>query len=322
MQDIPAISVIIPVHNEEDMIAKCLASLEDLHYLHDKLEIILINDGSKDDTGNIIKSQVKKLPYIYLETDGVGPSKARNIGIKKAHGELIAFTDADCTVDIEWLNELLKGFTTKDIAGVGGSQDIPDDAIEFERKVHVFLSSMHFICDYIKTGDIVRPVDHIASCNAIYKRDVIEEVDGFDERLWPGEDVDLDYKIRHRGYKIMHNPKAIVAHHRPANLRMFFGMMKRYGQAQAYLVRKYGVFRKLHYVPFTGFLLFSGWILVILYNLYWGVVFAFGVFLITASTFFLKYGLKVGFDNFIMFVMTMAGWNIGFGWGFIKRSPR
>jgi GT2 family glycosyltransferase len=105
--------------------------------------------------------------------------------------------------------------------------------------------------DWLDEGE---QVNHVASCNAMYKRDVIEEVGGFDERLWPGEDVDLDYKVTHKGYKTAYNPKAIIAHHRPKNLKSFFNMMKRYGWAQAYLIRKYGIFRKLHYVPFTGFL--------------------------------------------------------------------
>ena len=312
-QTTPTVSIIIPAHNEEATIGKCLASLENLNYPSDKLEIILINDGSTDSTKKISENQRQRLNYKYLETEGVGPSKARNIGLKEASGEYVAFTDADCVVDKEWLSELLKGFIAEDVAGVGGSQDTPDDATEFERKFHFFLLSMHFICEYIKKRDKIELVNHVASCNAMYKREVIEEVGGFDERLWPGEDVDLDYKIRHRGYKMAYNPKAIVAHHRPKNLKSFFNMMKRYGWAQAYLIRKYGFFRKLHYVPFAEVLIFVGWALTMIYNLYLGVGLVVAVVLGVVIAFVFRDGLKRGLDNFVIFVITMVGWNVGFG---------
>lgn len=313
MEDMPVVSVIIPAHNEEDTMGECLTSLENLNYPYDKLEIILINDGSTDDTKNVIDRHRRRLNCVYIETSGVGPSKARNLGLKEASGEYVAFTDADCVVDKGWLNELLKGFIAEDVAGVGGSQNIPGDATEFERKVHFFLVSMHFICEYMKKGDKIKLVNHVASCNAMYKRDVIEEVGGFDERLWPGEDVDLDYKIRHKWYKVAYNPKAIVAHHRPKNLKSFFNMMKRYGWAQAYLIRKYGIFRKLHYVPLAEVLIFVGWALMMIYNLYLGVGLVVAVVLGVVIAFVSGAGLKRVFDNFMMFVVTMVGWNVGFG---------
>ena len=319
MEDIPVVSVIIPAHNEEDTVGECLASLENLNYPSDKLEIILINDGSIDETKNVIDRHCQRLNCIYLETSGVGPSKARNLGLQRCGGEYVAFTDADCVVDREWLNELLKGFVAEDVAGVGGSQDTPDDATEFERKVHSFLSGMHFICEYMKEGDIIKPVQHVASCNAMYRRGVVEEVFGFDERLWPGEDVDLDYKITHKGYKVTYNPKAIVAHHRPKNLKSFFNMMKRYGWAQAYLIRKYGVFRRLHYVPFAEVLSLVGWVFLMVYNLYLGVGLVLAVVIGAVITFVLRDGVKRGLDNFMMFGVTMVGWNLGFGGWLVEK---
>jgi len=320
MEDIPVVSVIIPAHNEEDTINKCLTSLENLSYPCDKLEIILINDGSTDETKNVIDQHCQKLNCICIGTSGVGPSKARNLGLKEASGEYVAFTDADCVVDEEWLNELLKGFISEDVAGVGGSQDAPDDATEFEGKVHTFLSSMHFICEYMKEGDMIKTVQHVASCNAMYRRSVIEEVSGFDERLWPGEDVDLDYKITHKGYKVTYNPKAIVAHHRPKNLKSFFNMMKRYGWAQAYLIQKYGVFRKLHYVPFVEVLSLVGWGFLMAYNLYLGVGLVFAVVLGVVIAFAFRSGVKRGIDNFVMLVITIVGWNLGFGRRLVEKG--
>ena len=110
MEGKPVVSVIIPAYNEEDTIGECLTSLENLDYPLDKLEIIIINDGSNDNTKNVITDFDQKLHFVLLETDGVGPSKARNTGLDCASGEYVAFIDADCAVDKDWLNELLKGF--------------------------------------------------------------------------------------------------------------------------------------------------------------------------------------------------------------------
>jgi cellulose synthase/poly-beta-1,6-N-acetylglucosamine synthase-like glycosyltransferase len=288
----------------------------------DKLEIILINDGSTDGTKRIINEHLQRSNYVYLETSGRGPSKARNTGLEQAKGDYVAFTDADCIVDRDWLKELLKGFIADDVAGVGGCQIVPEDASEFERSVHYFLTSMHFICEYMKKLESIAIVDHVASCNSMYKKQVIEAVHGFDERLWPGEDVDLDYKIRREGYKIAYNPNAVVAHHRPKNVRAFLTMMKRYGWSQAYLLRKYGFFRKLQYVPFAALLLFIGWLLVIAYNPFLGISLAIfgivGVFM----AFILKAGLRQGWDNFVLFMLTLVGWHAGFLRGLLGLQRR
>jgi succinoglycan biosynthesis protein ExoA len=205
---------------------------------------------------------------------------------------------------------------------VGGSQTIPEDASDFERSVHYFLTSMHFICEYVKKLETIAIVDHVASCNSLYKKQVIEAVHGFDERLWPGEDVDLDYKIRREGYKIAYNPKAIVAHHRPKDTKRFFTMMKRYGWSQAYLLRKYGFFRTLQYVPFAALLLFIGWLLVLIYNLSLGIGLAICGILVIFMAFILKAGLKQGLDNFQLFMITLVGWHAGFLRGLLGRQRR
>jgi len=115
MGELPAVSIIIPAHNEEATLERCLASLENLDYPSSKLEIILINDGSTDGTKKIIEGYIRKSKYNckYLETEGVGAPKARNIGLNSAKGEYVAFTDADCVVERDWLMNLVKNFNEK-----------------------------------------------------------------------------------------------------------------------------------------------------------------------------------------------------------------
>lgn len=245
--DKPLVSIIIPAKNAESTIRKCLNSILRVDCL--SYELIVIDDGSTDDTPKIL-SEYKDIKTI--TTSGIGPSKARNIAVKEAEGEFIAFTDADCAVNVNWLNELLSGFKVfPEAIACGGRQELPQDADDFEKDVFIFMKKTGFITDYmrkINKNDIIE-VNHNPSCNVIYRKSVFLKEGGFLENLWPGEDVELDYRLRKKKYKLIFNPKAIVYHYRPKNRKEFSKMMFRYGKAQGFLVSKYGFFRAIHFVP-------------------------------------------------------------------------
>ena len=240
----PLVSIIIPVKNEEHTIEKCLHSLNALHYPH--YEIIVVNDGSTDNTGEILK---KFDTVTVIATEARGPSVARNLAIEKSQGEYLAFTDGDCIVDTEWVNELLAYFTDAHVMGVGGDQRCPDDETPFGKEVHNFLSLIAFSSDYLKTKKRVMTVKHNPTCNMMYRRKAFQELGGFKKDLWPCEDLEFDYRLIRAGYTLIFNPKAIVYHYRPKDLPKFSRMHFRYGRAHAKLFRKYGFMAKIHYIP-------------------------------------------------------------------------
>ena len=250
----PLISIVIAARNAEKTISKCLMSLEKLNY--PAFEVIVVDDGSTDRTASITAGfQGIKL----LHTDGIGPSAARNMAVKEARGEFIAFTDADCIVDIAWLTELMKGFTSEKVAGVGGAQQSPEDETPFGKKVHLFFSKCGFFTNYMQSGSEIREVAHSPSCNVIYRKIVYEKFGGFLEGFWPGEDLELDHRLVQRGYELVNNSAALVCHYRTQTLEGFKRMMFRYGWAQGKLVRMHGFFRFIQWLPLltlTGFLAF------------------------------------------------------------------
>ena len=95
------VSVIVPVYNVEDYIEKCLNSL--VNQTLEDIEIIIVNDGSKDNSENIIKSFLSRYPQKikYLKKENGGLSDARNYGIPYATGEYIAFLDSDDYVELD-----------------------------------------------------------------------------------------------------------------------------------------------------------------------------------------------------------------------------
>lgn len=316
MVEKPLVSIIIPVHNVEDTIEKCLESIFNLNYPN--YEVIIINDGSTDSTGKILNKYKDKIKI--LETTGVGPSKARNIALKESKGEYVAFTDGDCVVDKEWLNNLLCGFKSEEIVGVGGTQLSPEDETEFGKMVTNFMRSLGLI-DYMKSNsDNGYFVDHNPSCNVMYRKKIFEKVE-FREGLWPGEDVELDYRIKKLGYKLFFNPNAYVYHYRVDNMLKFINMMFNYGKVQGMLVKMYGLFRKIHFVPIIFFptTIFLGLITVMSPKL------SFGISLLVLNITFVYAMLRI--KNFlewlrfvVLFFITIIVWNIGFLSGILSKK--
>lgn len=304
----PLISIVIPARNTSFTIKKCIESLLCLDY--DNFEIIIIDDGSNDDTLTLIKSfsNIK-----LISTEGVGPSKARNLGIRQAAGEFVAFTDADCIVHRDWLSQLLNGFDDNKVAGVGGIQKSPGDDSWFAKLVHEFLVAFGFISGYMQPGKTIKDTDHNPTCNVIYRKAILLEMGGFLEGIWPGEDVELDYRIKKKGYRLVFNPLAIVEHYRPDNFKKFTGMMFRYGQSQGILVKKYGFFRKIHSVPFLSLAV----VLIFVYNFIFGLVFT----LVTILGIYMI-GLQKAENKLIvllLFLSAILTWNLGFLHGLFKK---
>ncbi len=304
----PKVSIIIPAKNAQNTIQKCLDSILNLNYKN--FEVIVVNDGSIDDTEKILKTynNIK-----VITTKDTGPSSARNIAIEHASGEFIAFTDADCIADTEWINELLGEFLTETTAGAGGSQKSPKDETEFGRKIQEFFKIFGFVSDYIKSGCKTRQTTHNPTCNVMYRKSVLIELGGFLEGLWPGEDVELDYRIKKKGYGLIFNPAAIVYHYRVDNFKGFCRMMFNYGRAQGQLFRKYGFFRIIHFVPLFVFIFLAAF----LHNFFFGLF----VFILIGVYLFIKllYNPKNTLFMLCFSAIGISSWNLGFLYGLFKR---
>jgi len=113
----PAVCIIVAARDEARTLPACLQSLIALDYPHDKLEILIVNDHSQDDTGSIIDSVAAGREYIHhvdlLPEEKAMPGKAGAVlaGIEKSRGEIIFLTDADCQVPASWIRALLQEFT-------------------------------------------------------------------------------------------------------------------------------------------------------------------------------------------------------------------
>ncbi|MFC1514865.1 glycosyltransferase [Candidatus Omnitrophota bacterium] len=252
--DIPKVAVIIPAKGRAPHLKKCLASVLGLNYPY--FDTIVVDDGLDENAKRDIDAYAEQVKV--LSSSQQGPSFARNVAAHFTDAEFLAFTDSDCLVDRDWLNQMLKGFQYgPETAACGGVQRLPPEASRFEAHVFSFMRKIGFLTDYIRSAaeDKIIAVAHNASCNVMYRRDIFLKENGFLQGLWPGEDVEFDHRLTRNGHTVVFNPHALVEHHRPDSLPGFCRMMYRYGKAQGFLVRRYGIFRKIQLVPLAGFLI-------------------------------------------------------------------
>ncbi len=211
------VTVVIPAHNAAQTLPECLAAC--LNQTCRPREVIVVDDGSTDDTPRAAES----LPVRYLRQDRAGPAAARNRGAHEAEGDIVAFTDADCIPEPDWLEHLAAGFTDEHVVGVGGTYGIANPESLLARVVHGEILARH-----ARFGE---EVDFLGSFNVAYRRDAFEAVGGFDETYSAAsaEDNDLAYRLMDAGGRLRFVRGARVAHYHPARLASYLRTQMRHG---------------------------------------------------------------------------------------------
>jgi len=214
------------VKNEELLLANCLKSLRELNYPKEKYEIIISDGLSTDKTVEIAKNYGAKV----ISNVGQTVAPGRNIGFSNSRGEIIAFTDADCVMDKNWLTNALKYFEDRTVAGVGGPNLAPDNESSFGQAVRfLFLfGSLMSGSVYVSDSRKVKSVISLPGCNAIYKRKALEKIMPTDETLLTCDDVEINYQILQQGYKLLYTHDVLVWHYRRDTPKRFWKQIYRY----------------------------------------------------------------------------------------------
>lgn len=182
------VSVIVPVYNVEKYIEKCLTSV--VKQTLKNIEIIVVNDGSPDNSQAIIDKFVKKYPkkIISLKKKNGGLSSARNFGLKHCSGEYITFLDSDDYLDITALEKMYSKAKTNDF-------DIVACDLEYIYETHTKNVSCNLTKDLLNKEQVKQCMTYIypAACNKLYKRELIEDLK-FKEKVWY-EDVEFIHRL-------------------------------------------------------------------------------------------------------------------------------
>lgn len=201
-----SVSVVIPAYDSAAHISPLLASLAAQTYPRQRYEIILVDDGSRDATAAMAEralAQWDGASRVLRQRNG-GAARARNAGIRASSADVIAFIDADCVADRDWLASLAQTIATG-VAGVGG----PVRSSASAGWIEGYLDACQFYRQRARNG----VVDYLLTANAAFRREALERVGGFTERpgVW-AEDADLSFRLKRQGYTLALAPGAVVTH--------------------------------------------------------------------------------------------------------------
>jgi len=230
----PEWTVVVPVYNQPEMLARLLESLESLEDAH-RLEVIVVDDCSTDDTPAAARAWCDRqhpFPARYLCLDrNSGPGRARNEGARAARGAIVLYTDADCVVTPGWARALAAGIDLeRGIVGVAGRVDA--------------LSEESPAARYYAFNNILQPpvhfVNYLVTCNAAVAREPLLEVGGFSEDIGHpgGEDVEASILLWKRGWRFAFAEEALVYHDFRASIRNFAKTWYNYGQGGALVMHR------------------------------------------------------------------------------------
>ncbi len=221
----PSVSVVVCAYNAASTLDDCLTSLQAVDY--PRFEVIVVNDGSTDDTGAI----ARRYPGVrVVDVPNGGLSAARNIGMSEATGEIVAYTDADVRVDAQWLSYLVQPLLTPDFVGSGGPNVVPaDDPWVAQCVARAPGGPTQVLLDD-------RTAEHVPGCNMAFRREALLAVGGFNPvYLRAGDDVDICWRLQAKGLRIGFASAALVWHHHRNSVRAYWRQQVGYGEGEAWL---------------------------------------------------------------------------------------
>lgn len=271
----PYVSVFVPAYNEEKTIVKTLQSIDNLDYPHEKIEVIVIDDGSKDRTRSIIEEHMKDKPnYRMISRPNKGKAASLNDALKAANGEFFACLDADSFVHRDTLRKMLALYEKENderLAIITPAMKVHDPKTVLEKiqwleyLVIILISriSSHLDSLYVAPGPF-----------SLYRTEIIRKIGGFDETSIT-EDQEIAYRVQKENYRIKQCFDGYVFTTAPSKLKPFYRQRRRWYLGSIICLhqykemvanRKYGDFGMMQMIKnVAGYLLATAGIFIAVY---------------------------------------------------------
>ncbi|QAS53612.1 glycosyltransferase family 2 protein [Halobacillus litoralis] len=290
----PSVSVLIPAHDEEVVIEDTLDAMLRLNYPLDKLEVIVINDNSSDNTGKIADAYADKhanIKVVHTKPPhaGKGKSGALNQGLKAASGEVIIVYDADNTPEADAVRYLTLGLQNDPKAGavVGKFRVTNSNRNLMTRLINIETITFQWLAQAGRWFWF--KMSTIPGTNFAIRLSILDRLGGWDEKAL-SEDTELSFRVYDLGYHIRFFPAAITWEQEPENIKVWWKQRTRWARGNEYVILKYLLnFHRLKkkkvaidlvYFLFTYLLFFGGVIVshtLFIMNLFWDLNLSVGI---------------------------------------------
>ena len=244
LEQYPRVSIMVPAHNEERVIARTVEALLKLDYPLDKLEIIVINDNSSDGTGAILEGIKKENPLrsmILIHTDAVtggkGKSNALNLGLAQSTGDIIAIYDADNTPEEKALKILVHTLMRDSSLGavIGKFRTRNRDVNLLTRFINIETLGFQWM---VQAGRWqLFNLCTIPGTNFVIRKNALLEMGGWDTKAI-AEDTELSFRLYRKGYRIRYMPLSVTWEQEPQRVDVWMRQRSRWVKGNVYVLVK------------------------------------------------------------------------------------
>ena len=322
----PAVSVIIPVLNEERFLKQSVQAILNQNY-SGQLEIILALGPSKDQT-NVIAQELAKDQRIKLVENPSGRTAAAlNNAIKNSNFDIIVRLDGHAIVDSNYIKNAVKTLVESGADNVGGLMKA-EGTNAFEKSVAAAMTSKFGVGNApFHVGGKSGEVDTVYL--GTFRKSALERVGYFDESFIRAQDWEMNYRIRKTGGKIWFNPDLVVSYRPRKNLLQLAKQYFEYGQWRKQVTKTYPETVSMRYLapPITVSGLIAGFIMVLfskILDINWLQIgwLAPLVYLTVILLAFLSIGSKIGLLSRLYLLLVLPTMHFSWGVGFLKGSKR
>jgi cellulose synthase/poly-beta-1,6-N-acetylglucosamine synthase-like glycosyltransferase len=207
----PTVSVIIPARDEDKVIGRLLQRMTELTYPHDKLQVVVVDDASSDNTGKIAGEYSSQFPFIEVlrrdkNNGGTGKAAAMNVGYKHSKGEIILCFDADYCPQKDIVEKLVMAFNDPKVGAVQGRVVVLNEPQNLVTRLVALERIGGYRVDQ-EARDDLGLIAQFGGTVGGFRRSVLESLGGWDESML-AEDTDLTFRVYRAGYSVRYNGDA------------------------------------------------------------------------------------------------------------------
>jgi glycosyltransferase involved in cell wall biosynthesis len=313
-------SIIIPLYNRPQEISELLETL--VRQTYSQFEVLVIEDGSVADAGNVVKGFANQLDISYYAKKNEGQGFARNYGFARAKGDYFIVFDSDCLIPPDYLDTVKNYLYTHHLDCYGGPDGASASFTPIQKAISYSMTSP-FTTGGIRGNKRGIGQYHPRSFNMGISREVWEKTGGFIiTRL--GEDIEFSIRIHKMGFKIGLIPDALVYHKRRTSFIQFFKQLHFFGRARINIYKFFpGELKAVHFFPamFTLLIIatFVANILGLRVKLLCNSFLTIIILLIFFHALFITKSLKIAFLSIIASFIQLTAYGLGFMEDFWKR---